>query len=80
MLDVRGLHAIWEKYDLDDLDDDLDKLAHPLLAKRFSQEGKHIPFFSFTSWYLGLGLGGEVPLIYTWMFWREEGINHGMNA
>jgi hypothetical protein len=35
-LDVRGLHARREKDKLDDLDDDLDDLAHPLLVKRFA--------------------------------------------
>ena len=53
---------------MDGLDDDLDDLAHPLLAKRFSQEGKNAPLLSMTSWYWGFGLGGEVPLTCTWTF------------
>ena len=57
-----------ERHDLDDLDDDLGYLAHPFLSKIFSQEGKNVPFFSVTSQLWGLGLGGEVPLICTWMF------------
>jgi hypothetical protein len=30
---------------LDDLDDDLDNLAQPLLVKRFAEEGKNVPLF-----------------------------------
>jgi hypothetical protein len=48
---------------LDGLDDDLEDLAHPFLAKRFAQEGKNVLLLSMTSWPWGLGLGGEVSLI-----------------
>jgi hypothetical protein len=44
MLDARGPHARSESNDLDDLDDDLDDLAHPLLAKQFAQGGKRSTF------------------------------------
>jgi hypothetical protein len=43
-LDARGSHARFERSNLDGLDDDLDDLAHPLLAKRFAQEGKNVLF------------------------------------
>jgi len=36
MMDAKGLHVIWDKVDLDGLDDDLDDLSHLLLAKQFS--------------------------------------------
>ena len=53
---------------MDGLDDDLDDLAHPLLAKRFAQEGQNVPLLSMTSWYWGFGLGGEAPLTCTRTF------------
>ena len=42
-----------ERSDLDDLDDDLDNLAQPLLAKRFSLEGKNVPLFELDVMILG---------------------------
>jgi hypothetical protein len=46
----------------------VEDLAQPSLAKRFSQEGKKRPLFELDVMFGGLGHGGEVICIGTWMF------------
>ena len=47
---------------MEGLDDDLDDLAQPSLAKHFPRRGK-TSYFVLDVMLLGLGHGGEVPLI-----------------
>jgi hypothetical protein len=45
---------------LEGLDDDLDNISQPSLAKQFAHEGQNILFFELDVMFGGLGHGGEM--------------------
>jgi hypothetical protein len=65
-LDAKGPHAGSQRRSIGDLEDDVEDLAQPSHAKRFSQEGKNVFFFSLTSY-----LGARV-----W-WWCYHSLTHG---
>jgi hypothetical protein len=64
-LDGKGPHAGSQGQIIGDLEDDVEDLAWPSLAKRFSQERQNILFLSFDIMFGWLGHGGEVRCIGT---------------
>jgi hypothetical protein len=48
-LDAKGPHAGSQGRSIGDLEDDVEDLAQPSLAKRFAQEGQNVLFLSLTS-------------------------------
>jgi hypothetical protein len=53
---------------MEGLDDDLDNIAQPSLAKRFAQEGINVLFFELDVIFGGLGHGREMICFGTWTF------------